>query len=120
MKLISWILFFAAALSLINVSCADHTLPPLVECLSDETISFDEDVNPIVVNVCAVPGCHNGSNGADRNWLVFSNFQDHRAEVRRRILLPSEHPDHMPRVGSLTADQIQTIVCWVDQGGQDN
>lgn len=92
--------------------------PEIDEC--GGTVSFLNDVKPIIDTSCAVPGCHNGDNGADRNWMVFSNFQTKRANVKDRVTRPAGVPGHMPAVGSITSDQIQTIVCWVDQGGLNN
>lgn len=120
MNLFPWPLIVVASVSITAISCAEHNIPLAVECLSNEEISYMADVEPIIETVCAVSGCHNGSNGADRNWLVFSNLQNHASEVRRRITLPSDHPDHMPRAGSLSSTEIQTIICWVDQGAQNN
>lgn len=101
-------------------SCADHDLPePEIDACS-VTVSFETDVKPIINSSCAIPGCHNGDNGADKNWTVFSNFQSKRANVKDRITRPPGTPGHMPAVGSITQDQIQSIVCWVDQGGLNN
>ena len=56
-------------------SCVDHTLPEVNvdECL--HTVSYASEVDPIVNTNCAITDCHNGDNGADKNWTVFSNFQ---------------------------------------------
>jgi len=100
-------------------SCVDHTLPEIsIAC--DHTVSYISEVRPITDTNCAITGCHNGDNGAERNWTVFSNFQSHSADVRRRIQLPATDGDHMPASGSITEDEIQTIVCWVDQGAKNN
>jgi hypothetical protein len=93
--------------------------PPVIEGCPDP-ISFENDVRPIINTSCALPGCHNGDNGADKNWTVFSNFQSKRANVKDRITRPPGTPGHMPAVGALTPNEIQTIVCWVDQGGLPN
>lgn len=103
-------------------SCEYNELPeppPVIEGCP-ETISFANDIKPIIDTSCALTGCHNGDNGADRNWTVFNNFQSKRANVKDRITRPPGTPGHMPAKGSLTTDQIQTIVCWVDQGGLNN
>jgi hypothetical protein len=106
--------------TIVSQSCVDHYLPePEVEACT-VTVSFADDVNPIINTSCAIPGCHNGDNGADKNWTVFSNFQSNKDDVKDRITRPPGTPGHMPAAGSITAEQIQTIVCWVDQGGQNN
>jgi hypothetical protein len=118
-------LFWKAAFSTLSVgfglfSCVQHDIPLQVDCLSDTEISYVEDVDPIVIQNCAISGCHNGDNGTHLDWTDFDNFQSHSAEVRRRVTLPSDHPDHMPKSGSLTVVEIQTIICWVDQGALNN
>jgi hypothetical protein len=103
-------------------SCEYNDLPepiPVIEGCPDP-ISFANDVNPIINNSCALSGCHNGDNGADKNWTVFSNFQTKRENVKDRITRPPGTPGHMPAAGSITQEEIQTIVCWVDQGGINN
>jgi hypothetical protein len=101
-------------------SCVDHNLPELEVEACSATVSFADEVNPIINTSCAIPGCHNGDNGAEKNWTVFTNFQSNKEDVRDRITRPAGTPGHMPAVGSITDEQIQTIVCWVDQGGQNN
>jgi hypothetical protein len=102
-------------------ACVEHDFKmSAVECTSDEIISFEQDVNPIVTSTCAISGCHNGDNGADKDWTVFSKFQSNAADVRDRITRPEGTAGHMPLSGDLSAEEIQTIVCWVDQGALDN
>jgi hypothetical protein len=102
-------------------SCVDHNLeePEIDECGAN-VVSFADDIGPIIDTSCAIPGCHNGDNGAERNWTIFGNFQSKRASVRDRVTRPVGVPGHMPLVGALTPDEIQLIVCWVDQGGENN
>ncbi|HZI23551.1 MAG TPA: hypothetical protein VFD46_00655 [Chryseolinea sp.] len=112
--------FAVCLVTFFSQSCVDHNLPePDVEACS-ATVSFSSQVNPIINTSCAIPGCHNGDNGADKNWTIFSNFQANKADVKDRITRPPGTSGHMPAVGSITQQQIETIVCWVDQGGQNN
>ena len=103
-------------------SCVNHDLegPVVVSCEGFKTVSFNDDVKGIISTHCAISGCHNGDNGASINWTVLKNFQDHATEAKRRLTLPPSSPDKMPRVGSLSNDQIKLIVCWVEQGAKDN
>lgn len=106
-------------------SCVDHTLPEADEfsCSSLDEVSFDADVQPVIDTKCAIVGdggCHNGGNGPSLDWRVFENFRDHATAVKDRITRPAGTSGHMPKVGSLTDDQIRTLVCWVEQGAQDN
>ena len=117
---LSFLLFLITGLSI--ESCVNHDIGPVkVDCDGYTTVSFSNDIKDKIIAVkCAIPGCHNGSLGADRDWTDFTKFQGHAQEVKRRITLSPFAHDKMPRTGSLTYDQIKTIVCWVEQGANDN
>jgi hypothetical protein len=124
-KKIPFLFLLATAIVVIQQSCADHKLAPMseIDCDGFKQVSFGLDIEPIINSNCAIVGdggCHNGGNGPDLDWRVFSNFQSHADEVERRVQLPSKHEDHMPRIGSITDAQIKLLVCWVRQGAQDN
>lgn len=112
------------AFALIIASCADHKLPtPDGFGCSGEAVSYAQDVSPIISTSCAIVGdggCHNGGNGANLDWRVFSNVQSHATQMKDRITRTPGTSGHMPRIGSITDAQIQLISCWVDQGAQDN
>lgn len=78
-------------------------------------ISFAAQIQPIINTKCALTGCHNGDNGAERNWTVFSNVKTNAANIKTRTGNGS-----MPATGSLTQEQINLIACWVDDGALDN
>jgi hypothetical protein len=103
-------------------SCVDHDFPSLglFECTSAEEVSYMDDVQPLVATKCAIASCHDGTLGAERNWTVLQTLQGKAASVRDRITRPPGTPGHMPAAGSLTREQITTLVCWVEQGAQGN
>lgn len=78
-------------------------------------ISYAATIKPIINTKCAISGCHNGDNGANRNWTVFANVADHASDIKRRTGNRS-----MPLTGSLTQEQIDLIACWVDDGAPNN
>ena len=108
------------------ISCVNHNLEtsdiPPISCDTIRTVSFNNDIKPIITSNCAIGSgtCHNGGNGPELDWRVFQNFHDHASEVKRRVTLPSNDPDKMPRIGQLTFEQIQLMVCWVEQGANNN
>lgn len=105
-------------------SCVDHQFAPVDEfaCSTFREVSFADDVAPIIASNCAINGggCHNGDNGPDLDWRVFKNFQDHASNVRDRVTRPVGAAGHMPKTGTITDSQIRLLVCWVEQGAQDN
>jgi hypothetical protein len=107
----------------ITQSCVDNKLPaPSGFGCSDE-VSYTNDVWPIIDTSCANVGnggCHDGSNGPDRDWTVFSNVQSHAAQIKNRISRTPGTAGYMPQIGSLDDEEIRLISCWVDQGAQNN
>jgi hypothetical protein len=105
-------------------ACADHKLPtPDGFGCSSKVVSYAVDVTPIINSSCAIVGdggCHNGGNGANLDWRVFSNVQQHATQMKDRITRTPGTSGHMPQIGSITDAQIQVISCWVDQGAQNN
>ena len=70
---------------------------------------------PLLALKCAISGCHNGDNGASRNWTVKTNVLANASEIKSRT-----QSGDMPRTGSLSEEQKALIACWVDDGGLDN
>jgi hypothetical protein len=80
------------------------------------TKSFANDVSTIIQTVCAVSGCHDASStngvGPLTNYqLIFKA----RTSIRSAVSSGT-----MPKTGSLSADQKNAIICWIDQGAKDN
>lgn len=84
---------------------------------NNTTISFQTQINTILAANCATSGCHNGDNGANRNWTVFSNVQTNAANIKSRTGARTMPPPGSPQ---LTQSQIDLIACWVDAGAQNN
>lgn len=111
---------FLIGVAFILKSCVSHDFPSYIPCDNSVTVSFENDVKPIIEAKCAISGCHNGSTQLP-NWNDFATFQDHARNgsvknfVVNRIMPKAESPQ-----GPLSQDQINTIACWIDQGAIDN
>jgi len=119
------LLFFAFLFFVTVQSCVDHKSEAIdpYDCDAFKEVSFEIDIQPIINSNCAIVGdggCHNGGNGADLDWRVFSNFQSHASSVKDRVTRPVGATGHMPKVGEITDGQIKLLVCWVEQGALDN
>lgn len=81
-------------------------------------VSYMNDVDPIIQSKCAIAGCHVAGTGLP-DYTNFSELQsranDQPGGVRQRV-----KSGDMPRDGDLTAEEISTILCWVDEGAQNN
>ena len=107
---------------------------PVVEepVVEEPRVSFKDDIQPILAERCAVPGCHvaghftgldlsqydafkQGGNGG----AAFTAGDGGGSLVVKRI--DGTQPPQMPPGGApLDADQIQLFIDWIDEGGENN
>lgn len=78
--------------------------------------SFANDVSPIFAGTCAAPACHNAGSfngpGALTNYTsIFAN----RVAIRAAVANGS-----MPKNSSLSTNQKNAILCWIDGGAANN
>jgi uncharacterized membrane protein len=105
-------------------ACVEHDLDrpnntDPTDCTAQAEISYATQIAPIITENCAISGCHNGGTGLP-DWTKQANLAAKGSEVQRRITLPASDPQHMPKIGSLTDTEIQTIYCWIAQGAKNN
>ena len=80
------------------------------------TKSFASDVSPIIQSSCAISGCHAaGSVNGPGALTSYTQIFNARAAIRVAIANGS-----MPKTGSLTTEQRNTILCWIDDGAASN
>ena len=77
-------------------------------------ISYEAQIRPIIESSCAISDCHDGSSSLP-DFTVFANFQSRAEQAKSRT-----GSGDMPRSGSLTADEVAMIACWVDDGALAN
>ncbi len=81
-------------------------------------LSYQDDIDPIIQASCAISNCHDGSTNLP-NFNDFATLQarsnNDAGGVRQRV-----KTGDMPRSGSLDADEIAAILCWIDEGAQNN
>ncbi len=105
-----------------GVSAGSHTITVTDDiCTAQRTekvltgVSLENDIMPLLDLKCAFSPCHNGDNGAARNWTVKANVLANASEIKSRT-----QSGDMPRTGSLSQEQKDIIACWVDDGALDN
>ncbi len=87
-----------------------------VDC-SGVAKSFSTDVSPIIQTTCATgSSCHSaGSINGPGELRTYSEISNARADIRSAIL-----SGLMPKTGSLTSSQKNSIICWIDNGALNN
>ena len=82
--------------------------------LPDNVISFRYEVMPIIVQYCALSGCH-------KNSIKQANFEDHASVASHASRIEDfVIPDMMPLNGPLPAAEKQLLLTWISQGSQNN
>jgi hypothetical protein len=79
-------------------------------------IQFTTNVLPIIQSSCAVSGCHNAGSGNGPGELsTHAQISGAKTQIRAAVLSGS-----MPKSGTLTAAQKNSIICWIDAGAANN
>lgn len=90
--------------------------PPFVPNCTGAATSFATDVNPIFQSVCAQSSCHNsGSVNGPGALTTYAQISASKSLIRGAILSGA-----MPKTGTLTAAQKNSIICWIDAGAANN
>lgn len=100
------------------ISCVNHDEPEPELCNINSPISYAAQIKPILDANCIKSGCHNGDNGAERNWIVFANVKAKAEAIKTRTGNRTMPADIAPT--GLPQNEIDLIACWVDQGAQNN
>lgn len=83
---------------------------------SGAAIQFSANVFPLIQSSCGVSGCHNsGSANSPGPLTNYAEINAAKVQIRASVLSGS-----MPRNGSLTAAQKNSIICWIDAGALNN
>lgn len=76
-------------------------------------VSYSEKISPIISSTCSTLDCHGGTQAPD--FRIFDNVRNNAAKIKELT-----QSGVMPKIGSLTAEEINLIACWVDDGAPGN
>ena len=123
MKIKTLILILSTGCLLFPSCTKDKTAPKPVDPISCSTVSYTDDIRPIIESSCKTQagtgtGCHD-------SWI------DDYSAIKGRIdngswqnrVLSSMDMPLMPNswgIDSLTSDELQSMQCWIDQGYPEN
>jgi len=87
-----------------------------VNCTGVPT-SFASNVNPVIQSTCATDAsCHGpGSANGPGPLLAYNQIFDARVNIKSAIANGT-----MPKTGSLSTAQKNSIICWIDSGAPNN
>lgn len=115
-------LTFFAILSFTLQGCLNDKgivpLPPETFCDSLD-VSFNLHVLPLANAKCAISGCHNGGTGI-ADFTSYAGLSNAAQNIKVRIQLPSSNSLYMPQGGTLTQEELDIFLCWIEDGAQNN
>lgn len=87
-----------------------------VDCSTVTNKAFAADVSSIIQNSCAQSGCHNSGSGNGPGALTnYTQIAGAASTIRSSV-----SSGRMPKSGSLTTTQKNSIICWIDNGAPNN
>jgi len=106
------ILLLAISFTFLFISCSQKK-DTLAAVTCNPNISFINDVKPVVVASCTASGCHDGINLAYMGDYL--TMHDGAGQIKTAV-----SKGIMPMNSKLSAADIKTIVCWIDNGAKNN
>ena len=96
-------------------ACGKDPVDPNTNCTTAR--SYAADVSPIILTSCAInSGCHaSGSTNGPRQLTIYAEVFNARTQIRTAVANGT-----MPKTGSITSDQKNAIICWIDSGAPNN
>ena len=105
-------LVFLILITGLGYGCQKSTNSSFTPDCSGAAKSFQNDVRPIIQSKCV--SCHS-SGGNSPALETYSQVKNNASAIRSSII-----DGRMPRNGSVTDTQKNTIACWVDNGAVNN
>ena len=102
---------------------------PVVEDPVVAGVSFKDDIQPILAERCAVPGCHAAPGAAGLNLSQYDTFKKGgntgpafvADDGKGSLVVKRIDGGGMPPGGPpLDGDQVQLFIDWIDEGGKNN
>lgn len=91
--------------------------PGTLDCSTVTAKKFAADVSPIIESKCATnSSCHgSGSGNGPGALLNYTAIFNARVQIRTAV-----STGIMPKTGSITTAQKNSILCWIDSGAPEN
>ena len=92
-------------------------------------VSFKDDIQPILAERCAIPGCHAAPGIAGLNLSQYDTFKKGGAngaafaagDGKGSLVVKRIDGGGMPLIPPpLNADQVQLFIDWIDEGAENN
>ena len=79
------------------------------------TVSFANQIQPLIGNKCATSGCHAPPGGISPTLETYAQIEASKSRVNTRVILGS-----MPPKEALPQNEKDLIQTWIDEGALNN
>ena len=87
-----------------------------VDCNTVANKAFAADVSPIIQSTCAITGCHEaGSLNGPGGLTNYTQISTASSSIQSAV-----STGRMPKSGSLSTSQKNSILCWIQSGAPNN
>jgi len=109
--------YIIAACIFFCVSACEQNDEIIAPVCSGNPISYDADVKAIILSSCATnSSCHgSGSTRGPGELKTYTQVFGARTSIRAAV-----SSGRMPRQGSLTTEEKNAIICWIEEGASNN
>lgn len=108
-----WILLFGGML--LTLACTKQNDGSSFTTDCSTTKSFAGDVSPLIQSYCAInSGCH-AAGSRDGVYTTYQQVYNDRSAIRRSVANYT-----MPEGRSMSTEDRNTILCWIDNGAANN
>jgi len=112
---VSFVSAILVALALNGCTSEESETPSAVDC-SGVSLSFTDDVYPIIQASCTRSGCHGaGSNNGPGELLTYSQISRAKSAIQLSVA-----SGEMPKDTRLSTNEKSTILCWIENGASNN
>ena len=103
--------------------------PPADEVVEEPGVSFQEDIQPILAEECAIAGCHAAPGAAGLDLTTYDTFKKGGNTAPGFIAGDGKGSNVVKRIDGggmplgrppLDGDQIQLFIDWIDEGAENN
>jgi len=102
----------------ISACTKDKVQPGPIDSTCADTISFANDILPIMENNCT--SCHNASNAGGYDLTNYAGVTQNTGKLYGSMVQDGS-AESMPKGGNKIADSLlQKVYCWVNQGAKNN
>ncbi len=97
-------------------------VPPPPETFCDSLdVSYNLHVKPLAEAKCANSiGCHVSGGSGPGDFTTYTALSSVSQTVAVRIQLPVTDASHMPQGGTLTQEELDIFLCWIEDGALNN